>query len=55
MKMVKNALMVGGLMSMAAVGIMMTNKSARKRAEKMLDSMLDEAQDAMQDMKNMTN
>lgn len=53
MKFVKNTLMVGGLMSMAALGVMMTNKSVRKRAEKMLDTMLDEAQNTMNDMKNM--
>ncbi len=50
MKIVKNALMVGGLMSMAAIGLILTNKNARKKAEKMLDTMLDEAQDAMQNM-----
>ncbi len=53
MKILKNTLMVGGLMSMMAVGVMITNKSVRKKAEKMLDTMLDEAEDAMNDMKNM--
>ena len=53
MKIIKNTLMVGGLMGMVAMGMALSNKKVRKKAEKMLDTMLDEAQNAMDDMQEM--
>lgn len=48
--MLKNTMIIGGMVGMGVLGASMMNKSARKKAEKIIDEMLVEANNTISKM-----